>query len=114
MQTPFAGADNSSADGGNIRVGFLYRTDRDMTFTPRGTPTATTAVSVSGPSGSPQLSTNPGRILAPTNEAALKDAFKDSRKRRSSAASLGRSCNAIRMRWWPSSATSTTSTAQMH
>jgi predicted extracellular nuclease len=71
--------EDGGAPGGNIRVAFLYRTDREITFTPRGTPTATTASSVGGGTGSPQLSTNPGRILAPAS-GALRDAFDDSRK----------------------------------
>jgi predicted extracellular nuclease len=54
--------------GGNIRVGFLYRTDRGLAFVdrPGGTSTAPTAV-VAGASG-PQLSFSPGRI-DPTNDA---------------------------------------------
>ncbi|WP_445548212.1 MULTISPECIES: lamin tail domain-containing protein [unclassified Frankia] len=57
--------------GGNIRVGFLFRTDIGLTFAP-GTPGgSTTAVAVSD-SGSPadrvNLSVNPGRI-DPTNSA---------------------------------------------
>ncbi len=60
--------------GGNIRVGFLFRTDRGLSFTDRAGGTATNAVSVvSGPSG-PELSYSPGRI-DPTNSA-----FTDSRK----------------------------------
>ncbi len=60
--------------GGNIRVGFLFRTDRGLSFTDRAGGTATNSVSVvSGPSG-PELSYSPGRI-DPTNSA-----FTDSRK----------------------------------
>jgi predicted extracellular nuclease len=63
--------------GGNIRVGFLFRTDIGLTFAP-GTPGgSTTAVTVSD-SGNPadrvNLSFNPGRI-DPTNSA-----FNSSRK----------------------------------
>jgi uncharacterized protein len=60
--------------GGNIRVGFLFRTDRGLGFVDRagGTPTGATTV-VSGPGG-PQLSFSPGRI-DPTNPA-----FNSSRK----------------------------------
>jgi predicted extracellular nuclease len=60
--------------GGNIRVGFLFRTDRDLEFIdrPGGTSTAATSV-VSRPSG-PQLSYSPGRI-DPENAA-----FANSRK----------------------------------
>jgi predicted extracellular nuclease len=48
--------------GGNIRVGFLYRTDRGVAFVdrPGGTSTTPTVV-VSGASG-PELSSSPGRI----------------------------------------------------
>jgi predicted extracellular nuclease len=48
--------------GGNIRVAFLYRTDRGVSFISRagGTATAATTV-VSGPSG-PELSFSPGRV----------------------------------------------------
>jgi hypothetical protein len=60
--------------GGNIRVGFLFRTDRGLTFVdrPGGGPTTATTV-VSGPNG-PELSASPGRI-DPTNAA-----FNNSRK----------------------------------
>jgi uncharacterized protein len=48
--------------GGNIRVGFLFRTDRELEFIarPGGTPTSATTV-VDHPSG-PRLSASPGRI----------------------------------------------------
>ena len=48
--------------GGNIRVGFLFRTDRGLEFIarPGGTPTSNTTV-VDHPSG-PRLSASPGRI----------------------------------------------------
>jgi VCBS repeat-containing protein len=54
--------------GGNIRVGFLFRTDRDLSFVdrPGGTSTSTTTVSEVG--GVPVLSASPGRI-DPTNAA---------------------------------------------
>jgi len=54
--------------GGNIRVGFLFRGDRELEFIdrPGGTSTAATSV-VARPSG-PQLSFSPGRI-DPTNAA---------------------------------------------
>ena len=49
--------------GGNIRVGFLFRTDRGLEFVdrPGGTSTSDTTV-VDHPSG-PRLSASPGRIL---------------------------------------------------
>ena len=48
--------------GGNIRVGFLFRTDRGVSFTDRagGTSTSTTTV-IDHPSG-PRLSSSPGRV----------------------------------------------------
>jgi hypothetical protein len=54
--------------GGNIRVGFLFRTDRGLAFVdrPGGGPTTATTV-VNGASG-PELSSSPGRI-DPTNPA---------------------------------------------
>src|SRR5262249_59856924 len=54
--------------GGNIRQGFLFRTDRGLAFIDRpggGSTTSTTVVS--GGSG-PELSSSPGRI-DPTNSA---------------------------------------------
>ncbi len=60
--------------GGNIRVGFLFRTDRELEFIdrPGGTSTSDTTV-VDHPSG-PRLSASPGRIQ-PANAA-----FNSSRK----------------------------------
>jgi predicted extracellular nuclease len=48
--------------GGNIRVGFLFRTDRDVEFIdrPGGGPTTATTV-IDHPSG-PRLSSSPGRV----------------------------------------------------
>jgi predicted extracellular nuclease len=53
---------DGGAPGGNIRVGFLFRTDREVEFIdrPGGGPTTETTV-VDHPSG-PQLSASPGRI----------------------------------------------------
>lgn len=60
--------------GGNIRVGFLFRTDRGLTFVDRPGGGSTIATTVnSGPNG-PELSSSPGRI-DPTNSA-----FNNSRK----------------------------------
>ena len=54
--------------GGNIRVGFLFRTDRGLAFAAGTRGDATTPVAVvDGPNG-PELSLNPGRV-APTNSA---------------------------------------------
>ncbi len=60
--------------GGNIRVGFIFRTDRGLSFVdrPGGTSTAATGV-VAGSTG-PQLTFSPGRV-DPTNPA-----FNNSRK----------------------------------
>ena len=60
--------------GGNIRVGFLYRTDRGLRFTDRSGGDATTAVRVVGHGAHTALSASPGRV-APGD-----DAWKDSRK----------------------------------
>jgi uncharacterized protein len=62
------------APGGNIRVGFLFRTDRDVEFIdrPGGGPTTETAI-VAHPSG-PRLSSSPGRI------GTQSSAFDDTRK----------------------------------
>lgn len=61
--------------GGNIRVAFLFRSDRGLTFVdrPGGTATAATDV-VIGSDGRPELTLSPGRV---TPEDA---AFEDSRK----------------------------------
>jgi uncharacterized protein len=60
--------------GGNIRVGFLFRTDRGVSFIDRPGGTSTAAVSVVNGANGPQLSFSPGRI-DPTNSA-----FNSSRK----------------------------------
>jgi endonuclease/exonuclease/phosphatase family metal-dependent hydrolase len=60
--------------GGNIRVGFLFRTDRGLEFVDRpGGDSTTPTMVVNGASG-PELSFSPGRV-DPTNSA-----FNDSRK----------------------------------
>ncbi len=60
--------------GGNIRVGFLFRTDRGLSFVDRPGGNATTPVAVVDTPGGAQLSMSPGRI-DPTNPA-----FNNSRK----------------------------------
>jgi len=60
--------------GGNIRLAFLFRTDRGLSFVDRPGGDATTAVSVLNNGGRPELSFSPGRI-DPTNPA-----FTNSRK----------------------------------
>jgi uncharacterized protein len=65
---------DGGAPGGNIRVGFLFRTDRGLTFVDRPGGDSTTATTlVNTPSG-PRLSFSPGRI-DPNNPA-----FVDTRK----------------------------------
>jgi predicted extracellular nuclease len=54
--------------GGNIRVAFLYRTDRGLAFVDRPGGTATAATTVVSGSGGPELSFSPGRV-APTDPA---------------------------------------------
>ena len=60
--------------GGNIRVGFLYRTDRGLRFTDRAGGDATTPVRVEGTGAATRLSASPGRV-DPANAA-----WTDSRK----------------------------------
>lgn len=59
---------DGGAPGGNIRVGFLFRTDRGVAFVDRPGATSTTANSVTGSGASTQLQFSPGRI-DPTNSA---------------------------------------------
>src|SRR5262249_11332544 len=67
---------DGGAPGGNIRQGFLFRTDRGLAFVPRSSggldcsspsPTpadcATTATTVQNIGGVPQLSLSPGRVV---------------------------------------------------
>lgn len=65
---------DGGATGGNIRQGFLFRTDRGLAFVDRPGGTSTGATSVVGSGSSTHLSYSPGRI-DPTNGA-----FTDSRK----------------------------------
>ncbi len=65
---------DGGAPGGNIRQGFLFRTDRGLGFIDRPGGTSTAATTVVSTSTGPQLSYSPGR-LDPTNPA-----FVDSRK----------------------------------
>ncbi|MFC6287668.1 lamin tail domain-containing protein [Nocardioides sp. GCM10027113] len=58
---PADGADGGEP-GGNIRVAFLFRTDRGLAFVDRGTATATTATTVTGSGASTTLSHSPGRV----------------------------------------------------
>ncbi len=65
---------NGGEPGGNIRVVFLFRTDRGLSFVDRPGGTSTAAVSVVGSPAGPQLSFSPG-LIDPTNPA-----FNSSRK----------------------------------
>ncbi|MCW5853463.1 MAG: endonuclease/exonuclease/phosphatase family protein, partial [Anaerolineae bacterium] len=60
--------------GGNIRVGFLFRTDRGLAFVDRHGGTSTTAVGLENGPGGLHLTVSPGR-LEPTHPA-----FQNSRK----------------------------------
>ncbi|HXV57647.1 MAG TPA: Ig-like domain-containing protein [Gaiellaceae bacterium] len=60
--------------GGNIRVGFLFRTDRGLMFSDRPGGDSTTATSVVATPSGPRLSLSPGRV------APLDPAFADTRK----------------------------------
>jgi uncharacterized protein len=59
---------DGGAPGGNIRVGFLFRTDRGLSFIDHPGATSTTANTVTGSGASTQLQYSPGRIN-PTNAA---------------------------------------------
>lgn len=65
---------DGGATGGNIRVGFLFRTDRGLSFIDRPGAGSTTANGVTGSGAGTQLLYSPGRI-DPTNAA-----FSSSRK----------------------------------
>jgi predicted extracellular nuclease len=64
---PVPGQDGGEP-GGNIRVGFLLRTDRGVSFVDRGVPSAVVGTDVVKAPGGPQLTISPGRI-DPTNAA---------------------------------------------
>ncbi|HEX2046023.1 MAG TPA: Ig-like domain-containing protein [Gaiellaceae bacterium] len=66
--------EDGGAPGGNIRVGFLFRTDRGLSVVDRPGGDATTATTVVEHPSGPQLSPSPGRI-EPTSPA-----FVDTRK----------------------------------
>jgi uncharacterized protein len=71
---PNAGTDGGEVPG-NIRVGFLYRTDTGVEFVDRPGADANTPNSVIATSKGVELKYSPGRILDPANEA-----FTNSRK----------------------------------
>ncbi len=54
--------EEGGAPGGNIRVGFLFRTDRGVKFIDRPGGSPTTDVTLVGRPFAPELSSNPGRI----------------------------------------------------
>jgi uncharacterized protein len=62
------------APGGNIRVGFLFRTDRGVSFVDRPGGSPTTETTVVGKQNHPELSVSPGRI------GTQSDAFDETRK----------------------------------
>src|SRR5918995_1377916 len=63
------------APGGNIRVGFLFRTDRGVQFVDRPGGSPTTETTVVGKRNHPQLSSSPGRV-GTQSEAAFDDTRK--------------------------------------
>jgi len=65
---------DGGAPGGNIRVGFLFRTDRGVSFVDRPGGSPTTETTVVGKKYKPQLSASPGRIG--TQSAAFVDTRK--------------------------------------
>jgi predicted extracellular nuclease len=67
-------SEEGGAPGGNIRVGFLFRTDRGVVFVDRPGGSPTTETTVVGRQNHPQLSSSPGRI------GTQSDAFDDTRK----------------------------------
>ena len=71
---PAAGNPDGGEPGGNIRVGFLFRTDRGLAFVDRPGGDATTPAAVVGDAGGPRLSISPGRIQPASS------AFANSRK----------------------------------
>jgi predicted extracellular nuclease len=71
--------------GGNIRVGFLFRTDRGLSFVEMPGGTATNEVTVvatdaQGNPTDPHLSFSPGRLQADTSDPLLAKAFDGTRK----------------------------------
>src|SRR5918992_799274 len=58
---PVDGADGGQP-GGNIRVGFLFRTDRGLSFVDRGTPSSTVGTAVEDTRRGPRLTLSPGRV----------------------------------------------------
>ena len=65
---------DGGAPGGNIRVGFLFRSDRGVSFVDRPGGSPTTETTVVGKKHKPELSSSPGRIG--TQSAAFADTRK--------------------------------------
>jgi predicted extracellular nuclease len=65
---------DGGAPGGNIRIGFLFRTDRGVSFVDRPGGSPTTETTVGGKKHKPELSASPGRI------GTQSTAFVDTRK----------------------------------
>jgi predicted extracellular nuclease len=72
---------DGGAPGGNIRVGFLFRTDRDLEFVdrPGGTATSVTGVAATPNAKGARLTQSPGRVL-PDPDGQWANAFVDTRK----------------------------------
>jgi predicted extracellular nuclease len=72
---------DGGAPGGNIRVGFLFRTDRGLEFVdrPGGDATSDTDVAPTANGKGARLTISPGRVL-PSPEGPFANAFFDTRK----------------------------------
>ncbi|HEX7256388.1 MAG TPA: Ig-like domain-containing protein [Gaiellaceae bacterium] len=69
---------DGGAPGGNIRVGFLFRSDRGVKFVDRPGGSSTTDTTVVGRRNHPELSASPGRIGTQANDPG--EAFFETRK----------------------------------
>jgi predicted extracellular nuclease len=69
---------DGGAPGGNIRVGFLFRSDRGVRFVDRPGGSPTTETTVVGRQNHPELSSSPGRIGTQANDPG--EAFFETRK----------------------------------
>ncbi|HEU6443592.1 MAG TPA: Ig-like domain-containing protein [Gaiellaceae bacterium] len=69
---------DGGAPGGNIRVGFLFRTDRGVRFVDRPGGSSTSDTTVAGGLNHPELSASPGRIGTQANDPG--EAFFETRK----------------------------------
>jgi uncharacterized protein len=96
---------DGGAPGGNIRVGFLFRTDRGLRFVDRPGGDATTATQVVREGGRARLTLSPGRVdpLNPAWDATRKPlagefVWNDKTRSSRAAASSAASCTACRSR----------------